>query len=101
VVFAQSPKGGASAALGSIVTIMVSNGKAPKAPVPNVVGETQEGATNILKAEGFEVAVAYQEVSDHKQDGIVLSQSPKGGKKASPGTTVTILVGKFQSGPSP
>ena len=101
VVFAQSPTGGANVPLGSIVTIMVSNGKAPNTPVPNVVGKTQKEATNILKAEGFKVAVVYQDVSDHKQDGIVLSQNPKGGKKASPGTTVTIVVGRFQPGPSP
>lgn len=101
VVFAQSPKGGSSAPLGRTVTIMVSNGKAPKAPVPNVVGKSQEEATSILKAAGFRVSVVYQDVSDHKQDGIVLSQSPRGGKKASPGTTVKIVVGKFQPGPSP
>ncbi|HEY3208689.1 MAG TPA: PASTA domain-containing protein, partial [Actinomycetota bacterium] len=101
VVFDQNPNGGASAVLGSVVTIMVSNGKAPKAPVPDVIGKTQEQATKILKAAGFKVAVVNQEVSDPKQDGIVLSQSPKGGKKASAGSTVTIMVGKFQPGPSP
>jgi penicillin-binding protein 1A len=101
IVFSQSPGGGASAPLGSIVTIMVSNGKAPQSTVPNVVGKTQQQARNILRAEGFKVAVQVQEVNDPKLDGIVLNQSPKGGKKVPAGSTVTIVVGRFQPGPSP
>jgi membrane peptidoglycan carboxypeptidase len=101
IVFSQSPGGGASAPLGSIVTIMVSNGKAPQSMVPNVVGMTQQQARNILRAEGFKVAVQVQEVNDPKLDGIVLNQSPKGGKKVPAGSTVTIVVGRFQPGPSP
>jgi len=45
--------------------------------------------------------VEYQEVNDPKLDGIVVSQSPQGGKKAPKDSTVTIVVGKFQPGPSP
>jgi serine/threonine-protein kinase len=101
IVFDQSPGGGANAPLGSVVTIMVSNGEAPKAPVPNVIGKSEQDARNRLKAAGFKVAVQYQEVNDPKLDGIVLNQSPKGGKKAPAGSTVTIVVGKFQPGPSP
>jgi len=101
VVFEQHPGGGASVPLGSVVTILVSNGKAPKATVPNVVGRTQGSAKNKLEAAGFKVAVVYQEVNDPKLDGIVVSQSPQGGKKAPKGSTVTIVVGKFQPGPSP
>jgi penicillin-binding protein 1A len=101
VVFEQSPPGGASAALGSIVTIMVSNGKAPNVPVPNVMGKTEQEAKSALKAAGFKVVVQFQEVTDPKQDGFVVNQSPRGGKKAPAGSTVTIVVGKFQPGPSP
>jgi 1A family penicillin-binding protein len=101
VVFDQSPGGGASVPLGSVVTILVSNGKAPKATVPNVVGRTEGSAKNKLEAAGFKVVVEYQEVNDPKLDGIVVSQSPQGGKKAPKGSTVTIVVGKFQPGPSP
>jgi serine/threonine-protein kinase len=95
-VFDQDPKGGASATLGSRVTIMVSNGKAPKVTVPNVVGSAQAVATAALKNAGFEVQVVEEIVCDPNQDGVVLSQSPAGGKKAKQGTTVTIVVGKFQ-----
>jgi serine/threonine-protein kinase len=80
---------------------MVSNGEAPKTPVPNVIGKSEQDARNRLKAAGFKVAVQFQEVNDPKLDGIVVNQSPKGGKKAPAGSTVIIVVGKFQPGPSP
>src|SRR6266542_3746510 len=99
VVFAQSPKGGSSATLGSIVTISVSNGKAPKTPVPNVVGRTKDDAKSRLEAAGFKVQVVLQDVDDPTRDGIVLSQSPRGGKEAQLGSTVTIVVGKFTGKP--
>ena len=102
-VVAQSPPGGTTAALGTGVTINISNGKAPPPPpkvkVPNVVGETQQQAMADLKAAGFSVVVQTVIVADQTQDGIVQSQSPAGGTKAPPGSAVTIVVGKF--GPKP
>jgi penicillin-binding protein 1A len=95
-VFAQSPKGGASAALGSKVTISVSNGKAPKKAVPNVVGMAQAVAEAALTNAGFVVKVVVQPVCDPAQDGVVLSQTPAGGSKQDEGSTVTIVVGKFE-----
>jgi len=96
VVYSQTPAGGAHATLGSRVTIMVSNGKAPKVPVPNVVGKTQAQATSILKGAGFVVEVVYQ--NDPQNDGIVIAQVPSGGNHKV-GSTVTITVG--QQGPTP
>ena len=98
-MFSQTPAGGAHATLGSRVTIMVSNGKAPKVPVPNVVGKTQEQATSILRGAGFVVVVVDQPDPDPKNDGIVLSQVPSGGNHKV-GSTVTIYVGRKGS-PSP
>jgi 1A family penicillin-binding protein len=102
VVFDQSPKGGASASLGSIVTIFVSNGKAPNNPVPNVIGKTEKAAKKALRDAGFKVREVFQDVDDPDKEGIVLNQSPRGGKKAKAGSTVTIVVGRFVGpGPSP
>jgi penicillin-binding protein 1A len=98
VVFSQAPAGGAHATLGTRVTIMVSNGKAPKVPVPNVVGMAKQEATSILRGAGFKVKVVYQDVPDPKDDGKVISQAPSGGKHEV-GSTVTIYVG--QKGPTP
>jgi serine/threonine-protein kinase len=41
------------------------------------------------------VDVVDQDTFDPNQDGIVLSQDPPGGTKARPGSTVTIIVGRF------
>jgi serine/threonine-protein kinase len=101
-VFEQTPKGGEVRPLGSLVTISVSNGKAPKAPVPNVVGLSQADAVAALEAAGFQVSIEEQIVDDPHLDGIVLSQTPEGGADKRPGSTVTIIVGKHdQPTPSP
>jgi membrane peptidoglycan carboxypeptidase len=101
-VVGQTPGAGTVTALGSGVTLQVSNGHPPKpmkVPVPLVVGLTKADAVAALKAAGFKVEVVIQPVSSHKDDGIVLSQAPAAAKKAFPGSTVIIVVGQF--GPSP
>jgi membrane peptidoglycan carboxypeptidase len=100
-VVSQNPAGGASAPLGTLVEIDVSTGKAPVSKVPNVVGETQAKAEADLQAAGFKVSVVYQQVFDPKENGIVLSQDPKGGTKRPQGSTVTIVVGTFGPPPTP
>ncbi len=104
IIFKQSPSGGSSAPLGSAVTVYVSNGQKPppdKVTVPNVVGKSQDGARAILAGQGFHVVISHADVSDPAQDGVVIGQSPSGGAKVKPGSTVTIIVGKFTGSPSP
>jgi serine/threonine-protein kinase len=104
VIFKQSPGAGASAPLGSAVTVWVSNGKKPppqEVKVPNVMGKTKQDAKSILQAAGFHVTVEQAEVSDPAQDGVVISQTPVGGAKAKPGSTVMIIVGKLKGSPPP
>jgi penicillin-binding protein 1A len=101
IVVSQAPSGGASAPLGSIVTIYVSTGKAPKTTVPNVVGFTEKAATRRLIRDGYAVSIYYQPVQQRAYDGIVLAQNPTGGTNAQRDTTVNIVVGKHSSGPSP
>jgi penicillin-binding protein 1A len=100
-VFDQDPKGGARVALGSAVTITVSNGKAPTVLVPDVVGATESVATHTLEGAGFLVTVVYQDVFTPEEVGVVLSQDPEGGKKRKTGTTVTIVVGQLSPSPPP
>lgn len=95
-VFEQDPKGGASARLGSKVTIKVSNGLTPKKAVPDVVGKAQAVAEAALTDAGFVVQVVEQPVCDPAQDGVVLSQTPAAGAVRKVGSTVTIVVGKFE-----
>ncbi|HYV00736.1 MAG TPA: PBP1A family penicillin-binding protein [Actinomycetota bacterium] len=99
-VFQQNPAGGASARLGSIVTVFVSTGVAPKATVPNVLGMTEAEARKALTNAGFMVAVEYAPVRKPENDGKVVGQDPAGGTSRDAGTTVSIAVGVL-AGPSP
>jgi membrane peptidoglycan carboxypeptidase len=117
-VIGQSPAAGTSLVLGSIVNVSVSNGQAPPPPakepasnvppgqekkqeqttvkVPAVVGMSEAEATSALEAKGFQVSVTQVDVTDKRQEGIVLDQSPNGNTQAEEGSTVTITVGKFK-----
>lgn len=70
--------------------------------VPNVVGRTSRQATSILQAAGFKVNPVLQ-YHPEVASGIVFSQSPAGGTKVKPESTITIYVskGKAPSPPSP
>jgi serine/threonine-protein kinase len=92
IVVDQNPAGNTSAAKGSTVTLSVSKG--PKSQlVPDVTSQDQATAESNLKASGFKVTVQQQDTNDPQEDGIVISQTPPGGARARPGTTVTIVVG--------
>ncbi|HEU5065451.1 MAG TPA: PASTA domain-containing protein, partial [Gaiellaceae bacterium] len=93
-VIDQQPKGGSELARGGTVTLYVSKG--PKqSTIPDVTSLDEAAATQTLEQSGFTVDVVDQETFDPNQDGFVLSQDPPGGTKAKPGSTVTIIVGRF------
>ena len=93
-VIDQQPKGGSELARGGTVTLYVSKG--PKeSTIPDVTSQDEAAATQALEQSGFTVDVVDQDTFDPDQDGIVLSQDPPGGTKAKPGSTVTIVVGRF------
>jgi eukaryotic-like serine/threonine-protein kinase len=93
-VIDQQPKGGSELARGGTVILYVSKG--PKeSTIPDVTSQDEAAATQALEQSGFTVDVVDQDTFDPDQDGIVLSQDPAGGTKAKPGSTVTIVVGRF------
>ena len=49
---------------------------------------------------GFKVAQRFQTVSDQAQNDTVLRQGPAAGSSAKKGSTVTIVVGRFQAPPT-
>lgn len=77
-------------------------GDAPEIEVINVVGQTEQAATEELSDEGFEVAVdpvsdeaeltAAGRSIDDTEEGTVFSQSPGPGEMAEEGSEVTIRV---------
>jgi beta-lactam-binding protein with PASTA domain/predicted Ser/Thr protein kinase len=94
----QSPS--VRAQKGSTITLSVSKG--PKtSTVPDVGSQDEGSARSALESAGFVVQVVRQDVTDPGLDGIVLSQSPRGGAKEKQGTTVTITVGHFPTAEPP
>lgn len=93
-VLSQNPKGGGQAPEGSAIQLTVA--KAPtEVDVPETKGEPQADAVRALSKAGFEIDQQTQDVTTPDGDGVVLEQSPQAGSKAKKGSTVTIVVGKF------
>jgi eukaryotic-like serine/threonine-protein kinase len=91
-VLSQSPTAGESLASGGRVNLVVA--QAPKeVEVPRVVGKSEAQAAGELGQAGFKPKSASRTVTKPEEAGIVLQQSPAGGRKAKPGATVTITVG--------
>ena len=93
LVSAQDPSPGVEAPVGSTVTITVSTGP-EQVEVPDVEGEEEDTARQILVDAGFQVQV--EEVpGPPPDDGTVVDQDPDGGTEADRGSTVTIVVARF------
>jgi serine/threonine-protein kinase len=94
-VVGQSPAAGSSAAKGSVITLQVSSGP-QTSQIPDVTSQTEADATAQLQASGFEVQVVEEIVDSEDLDGLVLSQDPESGTEAEQGSTVVIVVGRFE-----
>ena len=57
---------------------------------------SEEDAAAQLTQSGFEVQTVEEIVDSQDLDGRVLSQDPEGGTSAEQGTTVVIVVGRFE-----
>ncbi|HZD78634.1 MAG TPA: transglycosylase domain-containing protein [Actinomycetota bacterium] len=100
-VIAQTPRAGASLALGGGVKLQVSNGKGDLIEVPRVVGMDRDQAVKAVEETGLVVQIRFVDVEDPKQDGLVLAQTPVGGKQAATGSTVVLEVGRSKASPGP
>jgi eukaryotic-like serine/threonine-protein kinase len=87
----QSPSAGTLAGKGSTVTIYISGGGSP---VPGVVGDSQQGATQQLENDGFSVNVVMSSGSGSQgfSPGTVWKTDPGAGTVLSQGSSVTIFV---------
>ena len=100
IVVGQSPAAGTQQGKGSVITLQVSQGP-QTSQVPDVTSQTEADARAQLRASGFEVSVVEEIVDDESLDGRVLSQDPEGGTDAEEGTSVVIVVGRFEAAPPP
>ena len=97
VVISMDPPQGSSEPAGTRITLTVSKGPATS-KVPDVTNLTTADATSILQGAGFTVATITEPVTDPSQDGVVISQDPKGNSVGQQGEVITITIGQFQPG---
>ncbi|MGP3970866.1 Stk1 family PASTA domain-containing Ser/Thr kinase [Streptomyces sp. 6N223] len=98
-VCATTPAAGSRIDPGGTVTLIISSGSRP-VKVPDVTGDAFEDALTELQAAGFDVDQDTEETPD-EEPGTVLGQDPEGGKKARPGTVVTLTVAGQPGGSGP
>ena len=89
-VISQDPANGESVEKGTTVTIVISQGE-ESVVVPNVVNLTQSAGQTELDNAGLKYAVN-TEYSDTVEEGKIIRQSVKAGKKVAKGKTITITV---------
>jgi eukaryotic-like serine/threonine-protein kinase len=92
-VLRQAPSAGKELEPGSAVQIVVSSGREEKR-MPGVVGLERRGAVEAVRAAGLTPVVEEEETADEEKIGLVTHQSPHGGTELTPGSEVTLFVGK-------
>ena len=89
-VINQTPPGGATAAQGSTVALVVSSGPATVA-VPSVANDDPTTADNALHAAGLNPTQKNQ-ASTGVKAGLVIGTNPPAGTQVTPGSAVTVYV---------
>ncbi|GAA4918841.1 serine/threonine-protein kinase [Actinomycetospora succinea] len=100
-VVSTSPSAGSQVPRNSSVTLRVSRGNQNQVQVPSLVGQLPSDAVQTLVQAGFRggnLQRTSQSVSDPSQDGKILSQNPTAGSSADPGSSVAVVVGRYQPG---
>ena len=95
-IIKTEPKEGAKLTKGQTVTLWVSQGKKIAfGGMPMVVNNTKDEATKILKDQGLDLKIVYDEVWDQNiPEGIVIETTPTRGERLKTGQTVTLKVSK-------
>ncbi|MGQ4375830.1 Stk1 family PASTA domain-containing Ser/Thr kinase [Streptomyces sp. SAS_267] len=91
-VIGTDPAPGTERHSGSAIAIVVSKG----APVelPDVTGSSVEDATAQLEGAGLKVKIAAERVNSEFDKGQVAQQTPRAGREAATGDTVTLTLSK-------
>jgi serine/threonine-protein kinase len=94
-VIRTSPPADSVQPKGTAVTVVVSSGPA-EGVIPDVVGQSEANAINIINGEGFRAVVEEVATDNAAQDGRVVDQNPDGNTTAVKGSDVTLFVGVFE-----
>jgi serine/threonine-protein kinase len=89
-VVGQDPAAEEEVVEGTVVTLDVSKG-AKQVTVPDVLDQSEPSARSELESKGFKVQ-AFSAPSDDTPEGLVISQTPAPGEKATKGSTVQIVI---------
>ena len=92
-VIRTTPEAGTTATVDTKIVIVVSKG-AEKAEVPNLVGMTASQAKEALSAKGLTDGGSTEEYSNTVEEGKIIRQDVKAGKKVDSGTSVSYVVSK-------
>jgi serine/threonine-protein kinase len=92
-VLRQSPSAGKELEPGSTVQIIISSGRETK-KMPGVVGFERREAVETVREAGLTPVVQEEETRNEAKIGLVTRQAPSGGTELTPGTEVTLIVGK-------
>jgi serine/threonine protein kinase len=92
-VLRQSPSAGKELEPGSTVQIVVSSGREKK-KMPGVVNLERREAVEAVRAAGLTPVVQEEETRNEEKIGLVTRQSPSGGTELTPGSEVTLIVGR-------
>ncbi len=94
-IIKQTPNDGIMVKIGKEVTLQVVKEPdvPPQVPVPNVVGESEVEAHNILQAEGFVVRVENVN-NEYTPFGNVISSNPEADFMVTPGSEITLYISK-------
>lgn len=92
-VIRTTPEAGTTATVDTKIVIVVSKG-AEKAEVPNLVGKTVSEAKEALSAKGLTDGGSTEEYSNTVEEGKIIRQDVKAGKKVDSGTSVSYVVSK-------
>ncbi|HEM6509575.1 Stk1 family PASTA domain-containing Ser/Thr kinase [Streptococcus suis] len=93
LVIKTNPEANSSAEKGAKITLYVSKGVAPQV-VPNVVGKSQENATQVLQTAGFSVGTITQEYSSSVTAGQVISTDPVAHTELAKGSIINLVISK-------
>jgi beta-lactam-binding protein with PASTA domain len=92
-VVRQTPPAGTKVPRDMPVDLVISRGPQPPA-MPDVIGQTQEAATEAITGSGLAVGTVSQEYSLAVPVGSVISQSVAAGAEVPPGTAVDFVVSR-------
>ncbi|HFI0107216.1 TPA: Stk1 family PASTA domain-containing Ser/Thr kinase [Streptococcus suis] len=92
-VIKTNPQVNSSVEKGSSITLYVSKGVAPQL-VPNVVGKSQDSASQMLQGAGFYIGSVTQEYSSTVDSGLVISTDPVANTELEKGSIINIVVSK-------